>query len=194
VPKKELFVKKLLAISKLLSLRQVLTVLLATVVLFVTTACNPASYAQGASSDKNLPVQVGGQNNPHKGGGDSLVNSKTRVKPGESEKPSAAQGQAALPLIDHQLIAATLDSRDNQAKILYPGSDKLNTPERIQELEKSAERAAEQTQPVLTQTDPQAKLLEKTKQQFQDASEFIGEKAEEAAQRPEMQRNPAVGK
>lgn len=186
--------KKLLALSKLLSLRQVLTVLLASVVLFVTTACNPASYAQGASADKNLPVQVGGQNNPNKGGGDSLMNSKTMVKPGVNEKPSAAHGQAALPFASNQLIAATLNSRENQAKTLYPGSDKLNTPERIQELERSAEQAAEQTQPVLIQTDPRAKLLEKTKQQFQDASEFIGEKTEEALQRPEMQRNPAVGK
>jgi hypothetical protein len=188
-------VKKFLSLFKPLNLRQIVTVFLAGAVLFVTTACNPANYAQGADANKNLPVQVGGQNNPAKGGGDSLANSKTMARPGVTEKPSPAHGkQAALPFASNSLIAATLDSRENQSKLLYPGSDKLNTPERINALEQSAEEAAQQAQPVLTQTDPNANLLEKTQQQFQDASKFIGEKAEEAAQRPEMQRNPAVGK
>lgn len=183
--------KKLLTVLKVLNPRKILTIFLAGMVLLVTTACNPASYNQGADADKNLPVQVGGQNNPYKGGGDSILNTKTMNKPGNTEKPSPAQAdQAALPLPANYLIAATLDSQDNQSKLLYPGSEKLNTPKRINELEAAAEETAEATQPVLIQTDPKANLLEKTQKQFQDASKFIGKKTGEALQRPEMQANP----
>ncbi len=178
------------SLFKTLKLRQVLTVFFVGVGLFVTTACSPANSAQGASPNKNLPVQVGGQNNPHKGGGDNILNSKTYTNPQADVK--SAPGNQATQQLHPTYVVATTNLDDNRSKLLYPGSDQLNTPQRIQELEAQATQAAEAAQPVLTQTDPNGTILEKTQKAFKDASSFLGDKAEEAYQRPEMQANPAT--
>lgn len=178
------------SLFKTLKLRQLLTVFFVGVAFLVTTACSPANSAQGASPNKNLPVQAGGQNNPHKGGGDKFLNSKTYTNP-QADVKSAPGNQASQQLNSTWVIAATTNLEDNRAKLIYPGSDQLNNPQRIKALEAQANQAAEADQPVLTQTDPNATILEKTQKAFEDASSFLGDKAEEAYQRPEMQANPA---
>ncbi|HEY9875410.1 MAG TPA: DUF6658 family protein, partial [Candidatus Obscuribacterales bacterium] len=63
--------EKLTNLLKKLRLRQILTIFLAGVAIFVTTACN--SGDQLGARPNNPPVQAGGANNPHKGGGDGYT-------------------------------------------------------------------------------------------------------------------------
>jgi hypothetical protein len=48
-------------------------------VLFLTTACNSGNEV--GARPQNPPVQMGGQNNPHKGGGDGYTQFNTDRKP-----------------------------------------------------------------------------------------------------------------
>jgi hypothetical protein len=183
-------VKKLFAFFQKVKLRQIMTIVLAGLVLFISTACNSGDVRGARPS--NLPVQVGGANNPHKGGGDGYTNYKMSNDPKVNSEASHAQSNRAdLQLISNQLIAATTSLDQNDSKLLYPGSEDISSSERANELQKKANEVAQQPQPVLTQTDPDAKLLEKTQKAFKDASGFLKDVADSTNERPELQRNPA---
>lgn len=186
--------KKLLAYFGLLRLfRLMVLVLLAGVLLLANTACDRPD-ARGARP-VNPPVQAGGANNPHKGGGDGYTEYQMSTDPGVMKPGSKTQlNQANLPFSGDQWLAATTNLENNQSKLLYPGSEKISSPERVSELRQKAEQISEQPQPVLIQTDPEAKLLEKTQQAIEDASKFLQDVADSTAERPELQVNPAMGK
>ncbi|BAZ15249.1 hypothetical protein NIES4071_71210 [Calothrix sp. NIES-4071] len=171
--------KALFSSIKLVSLRKFVTVTLFAVLLIVTTAC--ASVDTQAANPNSQPVQMGGANNPYKGGGDKF----TRNEKGGS--------QASLKT-DSQRIA----TRENE--LLYPGAE---TP--------AGRKQKEAEMPIITEKDIQPKpggliqreesvgervkdRLETVKESVKDASSFLGEKADEASARPEVQKNPAVGK
>lgn len=71
------FMPQLTAFIKKLRIGKILPALMAGIMLFLGTACNPAN-AQGARPN-NLPVQMGGNNNSAKNGGDEYNN--LRVNP-----------------------------------------------------------------------------------------------------------------
>ncbi|KYC39892.1 hypothetical protein WA1_28395 [Scytonema hofmannii PCC 7110] len=177
---------RLTAFLNKLRLRQILTVLLAGLLLIVSTACNSADV-QGANP-KNPPVQAGGANNPYKGGGDKSTNSKMS---------KSGLDQANLQLKSPSIIATSV----NKEVKLYPGAE---TPEgrAIKEAELPIKSAKDFQQPEpggLIQRDSgiverAQNRLETVGKAFQDASEFIQDKGNEAGKRPEAQPNPAVGK
>lgn len=179
--------KKLTNLFRKLPLRQILTVFLAGVLLFVSTACNSGDQL-GARPD-NPPVQAGGANNPHKGGGDGYTQYKMSTDPSVNSN-TAKPGHASSQLISHQLIAA------NASELLYPGSGVTNTkfpeiaPGSKQTLNPSEQLPA-QRQPSIERSDPNAKILERVGEAFKDAGSFLNDKADEAGARPEMQANPA---
>ncbi len=70
--------KKLISLLKSLQFAKILVVLVVSMTLFLT-ACNPGN-AQGARPN-NPPVQMGGQNNPHKQGGDGYTQYKMTTDP-----------------------------------------------------------------------------------------------------------------
>jgi len=181
--------KQLTSFFKKLQLSKILTVLLAGIVLFVTTACNSGDV-RGARPE-NPPVQAGGMNNPHKGGGDGYTNYKTSTDANIQDR-NRRDKQANLPAISNQLIAAY------DSEILYPGAE---TPtgriEKEKQLPKITDEGASvqipsQRQPVLNRTNPNAQILENSAEVFNKASEFIKDKTDEALQRPEMKQNPAI--
>lgn len=93
------------------NLRRILTLFLAGVVLCLSTACNTGDV-RGARPE-NPPVQLGGQNNPYKAGGDENTQYKVSPDPKvHSDTTDTSGNQANLQLIDHSLIAAT-DSNKN---------------------------------------------------------------------------------
>jgi len=180
---------------KKLRLRQILTIFLAGVALFVTTACNSGDV-RGARPE-NPPVQMGGANNPHKGGGDGYTQYKMSTDPNVNRNAANTKRDSAsadVQIISNQLIAANSD------ELLYPGSAGTSSnkaldivPGAKQTGNKSGSLPTE-SQRIVTGKQPNAETVEKAANAFKDASSFIQDKAEEASQRPEMQKNPALGK
>jgi hypothetical protein len=171
-------VKNLFSSVKL-KLLQIVTVTLASLLLLISTACSNPADTQ-AANPKNQPFQMGGMNNPYKNGGDKYTENKN------GSKQSLINSQ--------QLIAAT------QAELLYPGAE---TPEG------RARKEAEM--PIITEKSFQPKSganiqrqsdvgerfkdrVETVKESVKEASAFLKDKADEASARPELQKNPAVGK
>lgn len=70
---------KLISFIKSLQFAKILVILIASMTLFLATACNPGNV-QGARPN-NPPVQMGGQNNPHKQGGDGYTQYKMTTDP-----------------------------------------------------------------------------------------------------------------
>lgn len=108
--------------------------------------------------------------------------------------------QATLPELNSQLLIAT-NTTNRESKILYPGAE---TPAgRLQkeaELPLITEKNFQQPEPGgLIQREPSVgtrvkERLETVKETVKDASSFLQDKADEAAARPELQKNPAVGR
>ncbi|WP_375513407.1 DUF6658 family protein [uncultured Nostoc sp.] len=180
---------------KKIRLRQILTIFLAGLLLIVSTACSGAN-AQGANP-QNPAVQAGGANNPYKNGGDNYTNNSLSTDP-KITNPKANQGrdEASLQPSSELLIATNRES-----EILYPGAE---TP--AGRLQKEAEL------PIITDKDFQQPepggliqnesnigerfkdRLETVKENVEEASGFLKDKADEAGARPELQKNPAVGR
>ena len=185
----------LINVWKKLRLRQILTVFVAGLLLIVSTACTQAN-AQGANPN-NPAVQAGGANNPYKNGGDKYVNSHFSTDPKINNSGNKKNRDQANLLTDSQVLIAA----NREAEILYPGAE---TPagriEKENELPIITEKDFQQPEPGgLIQREPNVgtrikERLETVKENVQEASKFIPEKADEASARPELQKNPAVGR
>jgi hypothetical protein len=172
-------VKALFSSTKLVSLRKILTAGLFAILLIITTACS--SVESQAANPNSQPYQMGGANNPYKNAGDKL----TRNEKGRE--------QASLNS-DSQRVAS------RETELLYPGAE---TP---------AGRAKKEAEmPIITEKDFQPKSggliqreegvgerikdrVETVTESVKDASAFLKDKADEASARPELQKNPAMGK
>lgn len=182
---------KLTALFKKLRSRQIITVFLAGVLLMISTACSGVN-AQGANPN-NPAVQAGGANNPYKSGGDGYTNSRMSTDP---KITGSGKNQANLPSNKPQRVAAASDPQ-----LLYPGAE---TPAGRAEKEaqlpiKTAEdfvkpQPGGNIQREAQGSDRVGKRIEKVQEAFKEATEFVGEKANEAGQRPEAQSNPALRK
>lgn len=189
---------RLISFFKQLRLGQILTVCLAVVVLFVGTACNNGTVT--GARPKNPPVQMGGSNNPHKGGGDGYTNYKMSEDPtvnyhNEVNRNDIPNDRAAL--IGDQLLAARVAT--DETKMLYPGENA--TGSRNQNFGAIGQKESKELmnpqvpaprQPVINRNDPDVNILEKTGEAFKDASRFVRDTADTAFDAPEMQQNPGV--
>ncbi|MFM2064292.1 MAG: hypothetical protein RLZZ507_3963 [Cyanobacteriota bacterium] len=187
--------KNLITFLKNLQIRQIFTIFLAGILLIVSTACSGVN-AQGANP-KNTPVQAGGANNPYKSGNDKYTNLRMSTDPKvTTETQNQKDDQASLPLNSQLLIAATKDS-----EILYPGAETpLGRVKKEAELPMITEEDFQHPEPGgLIQREPDLKTriqerIETVTESVGKASEFLKDKADEASARPELQKNPAVGK
>lgn len=154
-----------------LPLRRVVMLVFAVGLLVMTTACNNGDRL--GARPHNPPVQVGGQNNPHKMGGDGYTQYK--MDPDPSVNNSGGE-VSSLPAF-RQLLAQQMRSDG----LLYPGSKPAKSSESVNDfvsLERQAEllnpdNSPAKRQPVFDRSDPDAKLLEKVGQTFKDASAFV---------------------
>jgi hypothetical protein len=188
---KEEFVKTLRSFIKKLELRRVVTIFLASVLLIVSTACSGAN-AQGANPE-NPAVQAGGANNPYKNGGDKYTNLRMSTDP---KINNTGRDQSSLPLNSQLLVA-----NNKESELLYPGAE---TPEgriyKEQELPRKTLKDFEKPEAGgLIQHEPDVgtrvtKRIDIVKDAVQEASKFLQDKADEASSRPELQKNPSVGK
>lgn len=190
--------KQLISFFKKLRVGQILTVLIAGIALFLTTACNPGDI-RGARPD-NPPVQLGGQNNPHKQGGDGYNAYKQSTDPKVNREMGGAGDRASL-INDDQLLVANA-ARSNAANdLLYPGNNATGSrnPEfgpRHDEFVQDAIEIPAQPQRIVDRSDPNEKILEKSGQAVQEATEFIKDTFEDVDENPApyQMRNPALGK
>ncbi|MBD2205462.1 hypothetical protein H6G33_24275 [Calothrix sp. FACHB-1219] len=191
--------KRLTALLKKLRLTQILTVCFASLLLMFSTACS-GTNAQGANP-QNPAVQAGGANNPYKNGGDKYTNYRMSTDP-KITNPSNQNQQDRASLLDSnsQLLIAT-SNVNRESEILYPGAETpAGRARKEAELPLITEKNFQQPEPGglnQRQSDVGNRIhdrLETVKETFKDASGFLQDKADEAAARPELQKDPAVGR
>lgn len=187
--------RKLTDFVKKLRLGKMLTVLLAGFALFFMTACNSGDVT--GARPNNPPVQAGGQNNPHKSGGDGYTEYNQSTNPGVNRNAANQErNRADLQLTNDRLIAAG-QIKSDASDLLYPGSDATSTknpdigPRGEEQLEKAARQIPAPRQGVIDRSNPNEKILEKVGEAFKDASGFLKDKGDEAQARPELKTNPA---
>lgn len=167
---------KIAAYLKKLRFRQIITVFLAGVVLLVSTACNSGDV-RGARPN-NPPVQAGGQNNPHKMGGDGY--SQYKASPDAKVKKSAFNLQ-----FDSLIAQKTSQSPESRAdKMLYQNDTRVNE-DRIPVVS-TGERGIEEVPANEDVTNPRNSGgegfldLDKVGDAFKKSSDFIREGADKA--------------
>ncbi|TAF11051.1 MAG: hypothetical protein EAZ77_01980 [Nostocales cyanobacterium] len=187
--------KNLINFLKNRQIPQILTIFLAGILLIVSTACSGVSD-QGANP-KNTPVQAGGANNPYKSGNDKYTNLRMSTDPKvTTEQSKQKDDQASLPLNSQLLLAVNKES-----ELLYPGAETpLGRVKKEAKLPIITEEEFQHPEPGgLIQREPDLKnriqeRIETVTESVEKASGFLKEKADEASARPELQKNPAVGK
>jgi hypothetical protein len=159
-----------------MQLRKVLTAFVLGTILLITTACNNGDEL--GARPNNPPVQMGGQNNPHKAGGDDYTQYKAPTAPIVKETGNRA---SLMQSFDKAIAFSDFDK--NSDGLLYPGAseaksarskDDFTSPKLQQELNDPGQNPAKR-QPIVKRTDPDSQLLEKAGQAFKDASEFLTE-------------------
>lgn len=176
--------EKLMTFIKKLDIGRILTTFCLGAILLLTTACNNGNEV--GARPNNPPVQLGGQNNPHKAGGDGYTQYK--VPTDSNIKQRSDRASIKQPLA----IASAAPAREKETdNIQYRGPDEPKSlkskddfvsPKRQKELTNPGQ-IPEKKQPVINRFDSDAKLLEKTGQTFKDASEFITDSTEKATER-----------
>lgn len=180
--------KQITTFFKKLGLSKVLSLLFAGLLLFTTTACNPGTTT--GARPENPPVQAGGMNNPHKGGGDGYTDERMKndIRVNTQGKSAKERAQASF----NNSIASNLNP-SNADQLLYPGSGPLETDKYPQDLggDRSLLEVPGQSQatsqPVFNRNDGDAKLLERTGAVFKDASKFIKDGIETESYNPAKQ-------
>lgn len=178
-----------------LQIAKIVIVLVAGCALLLT-ACNNGNI-QGARPEVP-PVQMGGQNNPYKAGGDGYTNYKMSTDPkvsGEhgdrNTKPMMRSSLMNEEMDEGQLVASS-DVKSNAAQdILYPGdsAERSSNPDvgpvgqdYREKMIRNTETATPERQPVIKRTDPNQKILEKIGDQFEQSTEFIKDAIEGQAE------------
>ena len=165
--------------------RVVLVTALAVTLLF-TTACNNGDI-RGARPN-NPPVQMGGNNNPHKMGGDGYTNYKASTTAPEV-KGSGKLRSSVERLPSGQLIADRNVKSDAKDQLIYPNSD-AQSSNRSDIGPKGAALKPEpipaRQQTVIDRSDPDEKILEKVGKQFKDASGFIRDSVDSAKEKGDL--------
>lgn len=183
------------ALVKKLRLGQILTVFMAGLLLFTSTACN-AGDVRGARP-QNPPVQMGGMNNPHKGGGDGYTDYKMSTDPTINKSPAkSTKERADLSVASDRLLASSTANESNASKLLYPGSAPMETDKYDQELAgdkdllNTLDGQPAKQQPIFDRSDRDAHILERVGAAVKDASAFLKDSAEDAKQSAVEDLNP----
>jgi hypothetical protein len=183
--------RQVVDILKNLRLSRVFTALVLGAGLILTTACN--SGTELGARPTNPPVQMGGQNNPHKAGGDGYTNYKMST----DRSVKNASDRANLLHPTNRLVAIT--NIENPKGLQYTGAqdDQMagkNTavdPTMQKKLTDPGQIPAIQ-QPVVTRTSPGFNAFERAGQSFFRANEFFKDMAENAPKnQPELKIDPA---
>lgn len=176
---------------KVLKLSKVLTAFVLGAVLLFTTACNSGNEL--GARPNNPPVQMGGQNNPHKSGGDGYTNYKMST----DRSVKNASDRASLLQPTNRLVAITdiehpqgIQYTDGQGHKIA-GKNTAIDPGLQRKLTDPSQIPAVQ-QPVVTRTNPGFNAFERAGKSFSKANDFFEDMAENAPKnQPELKIDPA---
>ncbi len=152
-----------------LNLGKLLAIFVAGVALCLNVACSNGTEV--GARPNNLPVQMGGQNNPYKGGGDGYTDYQMSSDPAVK----AQQNRSSLPM--ELLVAANntatraSDSDFNAVKARAKATDKVKQGANNRLM--NAKQTAEPKQAVIDRSDPNEKILEKSIDAFKEASKHL---------------------
>lgn len=184
--------RRLIAAFQQLHFGKLATAFLMGAVLLIATACNSGNEL--GARPNNPPVQMGGQNNPHKMGGDTY----SQYKMSTDAKTKKSGDRASLIQPSSQFLAASY-TNENSSRIQYPGSGRVEsanskndfTSSREQEKLMNPGQIPAQRQPIVDRSDPNARILEKTGQTFKDASGFLNQPATDTRYHSDLEQvNP----
>jgi hypothetical protein len=160
-----------ISFCKKLRLGRLVAVFAAGVVLLLNVACSNGS-AVGARPN-NPPVQMGGQNNPHKGGGDGYSNYQMSTDPAVKTRDRASLPSGQLVASGQVGERSMRDNQDMNAAPKRSGRDSL----------KEVEQTPEKPQAVIDRSDPNEKILEKVGATFKEASKHLTGEADESIEK-----------
>jgi len=157
----------LIAFCQKLRLGRLLAVLAAGFVLLLNVACSNGNVA--GVRPNNPPVQMGGQNNPHKAGGDGYSEDQMSTDPAVSKRDRAST------LNPDQLAATASETVERSAtKLKNRVADTTQIRgNATRDAMKEAQQIPEKRQEVIDRSDPNAKILEKSIQTFKEASKHL---------------------
>lgn len=191
---------KLMSFFKQLNLRRIVTVFLAGLSLVLLTACNNGDV-RGARPN-NAPVQMGGQNNPHKAGGDSYTNYKMSTDPRvRAGHPVTERDPNTDPRVNRFYLNQPSDRSDANLSGLIASSVVDLDPSDIQYEsnrqhrqdfgrktygKSGGENNAPQSIPaprqkVIDRSNPDEHILENIGEQFKESTEFVRDGLDSAA-------------
>jgi hypothetical protein len=150
-------------LPSILQIRRVLAIVIAGILLSFSTACNNGNL-QGARPE-NPPVQLGGQNNPHKMQGDKYTDYKAPTNP-QLDK------NASLPSNLSNLIAA-YGVEEKKPGLIYKNDTRADENYPIKSDKTGGVEIPAKQQTIIDRSDPDANILEKTGKAFEEASEFL---------------------
>ncbi len=157
----------LIAFCQKLRPGKLLAVFAAGFVLLLNVACSNGNVA--GVRPNNPPVQMGGQNNPYKAGGDGYSDYQMSTDPAVSKRDRASA------LNPDQLAATASEMVERSALKL---NDRVTDTTQIRgnatrDAMKEAQQIPEKRQEVIDRSDPNAKILEKSIQTFKEASKHL---------------------
>lgn len=165
-------------IFKKLRLEKVAIAFLLATFLFTTTACNSGDKL-GARPEVS-PVQLGGQNNPHKAGGDNMTQYKSPANDSLLDKGNASLQPVSILAAANKSKTTYPTDDGNMDGLLYSDSDEVESLDNVDDLVSPQKRKQlldpgqipAVKQPAIDRSNPDNKLLEKAAKAFEEAGDF----------------------
>lgn len=164
----------LIAFCKELRLGRAFAILTAAFLLFLNIACSNSDLA--GARPNNPPVQMGGQNNPYKAGGDGYNEYKMSTDPAVVKRDRASASSPGQTLAKaSKTVKQSLSERSSQTMGAAP---KISG-----NAMQAAQQTPEQPQAVIDRSNPDVKILEKVGDTFKEASKHLTGSTEESIER-----------
>lgn len=170
---------------------KILTALLLGAVLVLASACNTGDRL--GARPHNPPVQMGGQNNPHKAGGDGYTNYQMTTDPNLKSSADRPLNNRASGYYSLNQSIATQGVESSNSRVLYPGN---NPSYRAAELKiRQKFMGAPSLDPAIPQTLVNGSVersygdrsvLERAGQTFKDASQFLSDPVKTAGESADL--------
>jgi hypothetical protein len=153
---------------------KILTAVLLGAILLFASACNSGDSL--GARPQNPPVQAGGQNNPHKGGGDGYTNYQMST----DRNLKSSSGKQVSGYYSANKSIANGEFESSNSRVLYPGSNPSYRPTDAKIKQKfigppTLDPALPQTlvNSHIERSYADSSVLKRAGQTFRDASQFL---------------------
>lgn len=153
----------LVALGKKIHLGKAFAIFAAGFMLVLNVACSNGSNV--GARPHNPPVQMGGQNNPHKAGGDGYGEYQMSTDPAVKKRDRASASSLGLIAANDQTMTRSFLGHSDQATDATSRQSETSM--------KEAQQMPEPRQEVFDRSDPNAKLLEKAGKTFTEAAKHL---------------------